>query len=195
MTSFTRRAIIASFMKLIEERPLSKISIRDIVEDCGVNRNTFYYHFADLPALVETVVRSDIDKIIEDNASVASTNECLNILVNFMLSRRRIVLHLYNSSTRDIVERHLMDVAKYTVRTYLDTAFPDIDILESDREIIVRASACELYGMMAEWMNQSLRDDWRDSFLRYCELRAGSIEMMLRRSAQDKKRICAGDEA
>ena len=41
MASFTRKAIMDSFMKLVDQRPISKITIKDIVEDCGVNRNTF----------------------------------------------------------------------------------------------------------------------------------------------------------
>ena len=40
MASFTRKAIMDSFMKLVDQRPISKITIKDIVEDCGVNRNT-----------------------------------------------------------------------------------------------------------------------------------------------------------
>ena len=57
MASFTRKAIMDSFMKLVDQRPISKITIKDIVEDCGVNRNTFYYHFADIPALIEAIWR------------------------------------------------------------------------------------------------------------------------------------------
>ena len=52
-SSLTKRMIMDSLMKLLDERPLSKVSIKDIVEDCGINRNTFYYHFSDLPDLIE----------------------------------------------------------------------------------------------------------------------------------------------
>ena len=52
MASFTKNAIKQSFIKLLNERPLSKISVRDIVEDCGINRNSFYYHYQDIPALL-----------------------------------------------------------------------------------------------------------------------------------------------
>ena len=41
MAQFTKQAIINSFLKLLEEMPLDKITVKDIVEDCGVNRNTF----------------------------------------------------------------------------------------------------------------------------------------------------------
>ena len=52
MPAFTKKAIADSFLKLLREKPLDKITIKDIVEDCGINRNTFYYHFEDIPALV-----------------------------------------------------------------------------------------------------------------------------------------------
>ena len=52
MPSFTRKAIMQSFLKLVDQRPINKVTIKDIVEDCGINRNTFYYHFSDIPALI-----------------------------------------------------------------------------------------------------------------------------------------------
>ena len=45
MASFTRKAIMTVFLNLLDERPLSKITVKDIVDACGINRNTFYYHF------------------------------------------------------------------------------------------------------------------------------------------------------
>lgn len=51
MPDFTERAIKASFMKLLNERPLNKITVKDIADDCGISRNSFYYHFEDVPRL------------------------------------------------------------------------------------------------------------------------------------------------
>ena len=56
MPNFTQNAIKASFLKLLGQRPLNQITVKDIVEDCGVNRNSFYYHFEDLPALLEEII-------------------------------------------------------------------------------------------------------------------------------------------
>ena len=55
MSSFTKKAIVESFLKLLKEKPVEKITIKDIVEDCGINRNTFYYHFDDIPSLMEEI--------------------------------------------------------------------------------------------------------------------------------------------
>ena len=45
MSQTTKRALAASLKKLLLEKPLDKITVIDIVEDCEVNRQTFYYHF------------------------------------------------------------------------------------------------------------------------------------------------------
>ena len=50
MTTATKDAIKASFMKQLNRKPLSKITVREIVDDCGINRNTFYYHYTDIHA-------------------------------------------------------------------------------------------------------------------------------------------------
>ena len=43
MTAFSaREAIKAAALRLLEERPLREITVNDIVQECGVNRNTFY---------------------------------------------------------------------------------------------------------------------------------------------------------
>mgnify|MGYP004536692755 len=41
MSAYTKQAIKNSFLKLLNERPLSQVTVKAIVEDCGINRNTF----------------------------------------------------------------------------------------------------------------------------------------------------------
>ena len=53
---FAKREIKNSFIKLLIERPISQITVKDIVGDCGVNRNSFYYHFQDIPSLLEEII-------------------------------------------------------------------------------------------------------------------------------------------
>ena len=65
MANFTEKAIKASFLKLLNERPLTKITVRDIVEDCGINRNSFYYHYRDIPALLEELITEQADNILQ----------------------------------------------------------------------------------------------------------------------------------
>ena len=44
MSNITKRALEDSLKHLLLKKPVNKITINDITEDCGVNRATFYYH-------------------------------------------------------------------------------------------------------------------------------------------------------
>ena len=46
-----------SFLRIIGKKPLDKITVRDLVDDCGINRNTFYYYFQDIYAVLEEISR------------------------------------------------------------------------------------------------------------------------------------------
>lgn len=188
MPSFTRKAIMESFVKLLDERPLSKISVKNIVDDCGVTRNTFYYHFQDIPDLIEAIVKAETDLIISEHGDVNSIEECLNIAVQFILKHRRVMMHVYNSASREIFERYLMQLCQYVVDNYIKTAFGDVRITEDDREVIVTAYQCECFGLMINWLNGGLRDGVEPRIMRLCELRKGMIEEMVRQCAEDAQK-------
>ena len=68
MSGFTKEIIAKTFTELLDEKPMSKITVKDIVERCGVNRNTFYYHFKDIPDVVEFILKKKWDEILELDA-------------------------------------------------------------------------------------------------------------------------------
>ena len=72
MSPYTKQAIKNSFLKLLNERPLSQVTVKAIVEDCGINRNTFYYHFADIASLATEIITDRADSIIQEYANPES---------------------------------------------------------------------------------------------------------------------------
>ena len=67
MSQITKRALEQSLKNLLLQKPITKITINDIAEDCGINRMTFYYHFKDIYDLVEWSCEEDARKAIEGN--------------------------------------------------------------------------------------------------------------------------------
>ena len=64
MSQVTKRALEASLKKLLLEKPLHKITVSDITDDCGINRMTFYYHFKDIYDLVEWSCEEDASRAL-----------------------------------------------------------------------------------------------------------------------------------
>ena len=184
VTSLTKRAIRASFLKLPNERPLNKITVKDIVEDCGINRNSFYYHYTDIPALAEEIVKDEAARIVQEYPTVDSLEQCLEIAVEFALQNRTAVLHLYNSASHEAYEHSLMDICRSVVGSYFDTAFAGKALPEADREVLVRFYQCECYGQIVLWMSQGMQADIVEQFRLLCHLRQGMMEEMVARCCE-----------
>ncbi len=182
MASLTRKVIMESLMKLLDERPLNRISVKDIVEDCGINRNTFYYHFQGLPELVEAIVQDEAERVMRTYHGVSSLEECIDAVMKLCVEHRRAILHIYNSDNRDIYERHLLEICGYVAGAFVDNLAGDAAIPADDREIIVQSYRCELFGHIVDWLDKGMNYDLQSRFLRLCELRRGMTEEMFARS-------------
>lgn len=159
MANFTRNAIKNTFLNLLDERPLSEITVKDIVEICGINRNSFYYHFSDLPALIEEIVKEEAETIIRQNASVTSITECFDAVISFASCRKRAIMHIYRSVSRDVFERYLMNVSEYFVRQYLRTALSDPNVSETDRETLTDYYKCVCFGLTLNWLADGMPEE------------------------------------
>ena len=183
MPNFTKRAIKEAFVALLDERPLNKITVKDVVEACGINRNSFYYHFQDLPALLEEIIAQRVRELIEMHPTVDSLEDCFDAAAEFVLQNRRAVLHIYNSLSRDVFERYLMDVCLYVVKTYVEADFAGRPVDERDMETIIRYHKCECFGNIIDWLNGGMKDDISAYFHRIYQLKRGWEGDVLRREA------------
>ena len=182
MASLTRKSIMDSFIKLLDERPLNRISVKDIVEDCGINRNTFYYHFTDIPALVEEIVREEADGIMQSGLGLNSLEECVDAAMRLSIAHKQAIWHIYHSANRDIYERYLLDICGYVVKSFVDNLIDGRPVPEADRAVIIQGYKCEVFGFITDWLSRGMREDVRDQFMRLCALRRGMTEEMLLRS-------------
>ena len=107
MPSFTKKAMIESFLNLLAKKPLEKITVRDIVDDCGINRNTFYYYFQDTYAVVEEVCRMAEEKIPTEGTLGERLSAYFLVLASVAAAHNRAARNLLASVGRDGVERYL----------------------------------------------------------------------------------------
>ena len=182
MTAFSaREAIKAAALRLLEVRPLREITVKDIVEACGINRNSFYYHFQDLPALLEEIIAQRVQELIDQHPTIDSVEDCFDAALEFVLDHRRAVLHIYNSLSRDVFERYLMDVCLYVVKTYVEADFAGRPVDGQDKEMLIRYHKCECFGNIIDWLNSGMRYDISAYFRRIYQLKRGWEGEVLRR--------------
>ena len=185
MANFTKNAIRASFLRLVNDRPLSKITVKDITDDCGINRNSFYYHFQDIPSLIQEMFTEEIERIIREHPSIESLEECISIACAFAVENKRAILHIYNSVNRDIFEQYLWQACEQTIITYFHTVFPDAQLTEQDRYVLLQYHTCVTFGAVSNWLNAGMRRDLDSIVRRMCEISRGMVPEMIRRCERE----------
>lgn len=181
MPNFTRNAIRSSFLKLLDERPLSQITVKDIASDCGINRNTFYYYFHDIPALIEDLVMSVAEQLVQEYPSADTIRDFMELALDKLLAHRRALLHIYHSVNREMFEQYLWQVCERIVILYVDSVLDEVEIDETDYTIIIRYLKSLSFGIVSDMLNSGLNEDIRVSFERIIELKQGAVIDMIRR--------------
>ena len=185
MTSLTKDAIKKSFLKLLNSKPIDKITVKEIVEDCGINRNSFYYHFDDIPSLMEEIFNDQADEFVSHSFSPDNLYDSIVEAITFSLENKTAILHVFNSPNRQFYDRYLNRVARRTVTEFFDNFTKDSKrISEEDREAVVMYYKSLLIGFVFDWVSDGAQYDLSLKVKRICEIFEGTIELALERCSE-----------
>lgn len=160
MAKFTKAAIAQSFMKLLNKQTFDKITVKDIVDDCGINRNTFYYNYSDIYALVDDILQNEVNSIVEKQGDYHSWNEGLMCAADFAIQNKRAVYHLYNSVKRQQIERYFDRVIYDVVLNFVLKRSQGHSISRADIQFVARFYSCALLGLIEKWLDAGMKDDF-----------------------------------
>jgi probable dihydroxyacetone kinase regulator len=120
MSSITKRALAASFKNLLASRALDKITVKDIVEDAQVNRQTFYYHFSDIYDLVRWILDGETQAAFASTDNIENWRAYLTRVLKSLIAERSLVLNALHPFSGEYVEQYLYDVMYRLVYSTLD---------------------------------------------------------------------------
>ena len=173
MRQFTKMAIVETFIQLLNEKPLDKITVKEIVDNCGINRNTFYYHFEDIHGLLVYILNAEADKVIAEHASVESLEEGFIAAAKFALKNKRAAYHIYYSVSRE-VERLTEGVPE----KYLAN--------QEDTQLLIQFYKSGMVGLTTQWLSRGMKDNPEELIRRLGALLKGSLgASLVRETWQD----------
>lgn len=182
--TITKKAIRSAFIQVLNERPLSKITVKDITDCCGINRNTFYYHYQGIPELLEEVFTNEAERIVTEYPSLNSLEECLDTVMKFAIENKRAIMHIYSSDNWSVYVNSLWKICEYTVTAYVNTVLADTPLAERDKELIIWYHKCECFGLIVDWISHGMREEYLEGMHRICHLKKGATEELIRRSQE-----------
>lgn len=194
----TKLMLAESLRNLMRKKPLDKIKIHEIVDACGVNRQTFYYHFQDIYALVEWMYQHDAVELIEKNNKAFLKGELgteddwdrvINDLFNYIEEHRNEILSVINSRAMVYFSNFVYDGLKSGIRRIVDIKSTDLDVDEYYKNFISNFYAIAFGGMVQSWIKTSTaaRMSSQELIHLLSITVTGNVEAALVRAANEKK--------
>lgn len=181
MTTATKEAIKKTFMKLLNAKPVNKITVKEIVAECGINRNSFYYHYSDIPSLIEEILNDQADALMQESDKYDGVCEGILHAMDFALQNKSAMMHLYNSVNKELFEHYLNRISSRTVAEYFEVFFDGEQLEDEDKQAIIMYYKSLLAGFVIEWMSSGMKYDLSRQIRRLCELFEGTTAIAVSR--------------
>lgn len=158
MAKFTRQAIMYSLLKLLQEKSIDKITVKDICELCEINRNTFYYYYSDIYQVLEELLKFETEKSLKEDQKYESFYEDFLKRYHLIIEYKKAVYNLYNSKNRDLILKYFQDITEDFVEKYVYKEVKGKKLLSEDIKFIIDFYSSSMIGNIFRWMHKGMQE-------------------------------------
>lgn len=181
MSQVTKRALEQSLKNLLLKKPLTKITINDIAEDCGINRMTFYYHFNDIYDLVEWSCLEDARKALEEKKTYDTWQQGFLQIFEAVRENKPFIINVYRCVHREQVEKYLKPLVDNLLLGVINEEAAEIAVRDEDKKFIAQIYSYIFIGLMLDWIKDDMKEDPEKIVSRLAMLIKGSVPAALSR--------------
>ena len=181
MSQVTKRALEQSLKNLLLKKPLTKITVGDITDDCGINRMTFYYHFKDIYDLVEWSCLEDAKQALEEKKTYDTWQQGLLQIFKAVQENKPFILNVYHCVHREQVEKYLQPLVDQLLLNVINEEAAGITLRDEDKQFIAQVYSYMFIGLMLDWIKNDMREDPQQIVEKLSKLIKGSVSVALSR--------------
>ena len=159
MAKNTKYVLGEALKELLQKKPLNKITVTEIVDLCGLNRMTFYYHFKDIYDLLEWVCISDAEKAVEGRTNHNNWQDGLVGLFGLLKDNKAFVSHVYDSSSRMYITDYVYRLTERLIIDVIDELDSAHTLNEENKEKIASFYDYAFLGTALRWIESGMEDD------------------------------------
>ena len=153
MATATKEAFGAALKQMMNIKPMDRITVKDLVEICKVNRQTFYYHFDDVYDLLEWIFEQDAESVLPEQMSAENWKTDFMSFFNYLQENRTFVINVYNSNSRLYMLRFFKTKLDFYIRSYVDTVAYGKNLERNDYEFIIDFYSSCIVGAISQWLD------------------------------------------
>lgn len=179
MSTYTRQAIMDAFLRLLSKKPFRKVTVRDIVEECGVNRTTFYYYYQDIYAIVEDMTEMSLSAF---SAALCGeeNGEDIRDAVAFAAMHRKALTSLWEALGQETVRRYVYAATHTAVETFVRRQAEGLPLTEDTLKTAVLLVREFLFGALHLYLSGEMPAGQGERFLK---MTAATVRGMLEQLA------------
>ena len=144
--------------RLILEKKVKKLTVKDIVEECSITRQTFYYHFEDIPDLFRWILKRGSERLLQECMEQEGAEEKLRYLLLMLLNAKPFVRQGMTSNYRDEMEQ----IIRETFYAFFEQAAVESGLYQDysgkDAGMIIRYHCAALMGLLQSWTEKDTQD-------------------------------------
>lgn len=186
MSQITKRALAESLKKLLLEKPLDRITVSDITEDCGVSRMTFYYHFKDVYDLIEWTWLQEAERALDGQKTYDTWQQGFLQIFQLVQENRAFVMNLYHSISREQVERYLYRLTYQLLIGVVEEKSAGMSVRDEDKKFIADFYKYAFVGLMLDWIRSGMKGEPQVLIDRLSVLIRGDVEKALNHYRADQ---------
>jgi len=145
----------------MEKKTFSKITVSEIITECGVNRKTFYYHFQDIYALLKWMLEQDAIEVVKKFDLIEDYESAIIFVMDYVESNQHIINCAYDSIGHDQVKSFFYSDFIALANNLISTAEERIGLwLDKDyKAFLARFYTEALSGMLMDWIKDRKKYD------------------------------------
>ena len=155
----TKKALAESLKNLLLQKPLNKITISDITDDCAINRMTFYYHFKDIYDLVEWTCAEEAAQAMEGKKTYDTWQEGFLNIFSAVQANKPLIMNVYRCVSRERIEQYLNPLICSLILGVVEEKSAEMPVSEADKRFIANFYEYAFIGVMLEWIDNNMREE------------------------------------
>ena len=146
-----KMVIAQAYKNKVQHEDVDKITVKSLIEECRISRQTFYYHFQDIMDVLEWSIEQQTRQLVEQSLKAEDMRSVLEIFIAFTVEQFPMLEKLMRSRRRAQIEKLMLDA----VRTYLTQLAQhqgqQVSMSDFDREVLLQYNVCGLVGVLMEY--------------------------------------------
>ena len=157
----TKQAMVSALKAMMIQKPVDKITIQDITDRCGIRRQNFYYHFADIYDLMQYMFQEEAVSLLEQHEGTLLWQEGLLQLFRYREKNRTVCLCALRSVGRDHLRRFFQTDIYAIIHRTVEQVGTEIGAdlggdAQPDIDLVTHFYVVALSGMVESWLLEEI---------------------------------------